>query len=301
MKARAEADVKSIPQSRPRAKALDYLDLTKPRIAVMVLFSAFAGYFMAAGSELDYALAVHMMIGTLLVAGGANAVNMVIERDRDALMKRTHDRPLPSGRMPVAEALGFGLILAVGGTIYLAIFTTLLAAALAAATFLLYTLVYTPLKPATSLNTAIGAAPGAIPPLIGWAAARGDLNLAALSIFAILYLWQFPHFFAIAWIYREDYARGGFKMLPVTDPTGESTARHILFQGLALICVSLLPSTMGLTGRFYFFSALALGLAFWAFGWVAALRRTEANARRLLLASVIYLPLLLIAMIADKQ
>lgn len=306
---KAPAEVKVLPQTESRvgvraagrARIADYVALTKPRISVTVLFTTLAGYYMASSAPLDFAKLIHALLGTALVAGGANVINQVIERDRDALMHRTLDRPIPAGRLSVAESLAFGLVLFAVGVIYLIALTTLMAGALAALTFLLYTLVYTPLKPATTMNTAIGAVPGALPPLIGWAAARGDINMAALSIFGVLYLWQIPHFLAIAWIYREDYARGGFKMLPVVDPSGSSTARHILFQGLALIIVSLLPTSLGLTGAVYFFSALALGLAFWGFGWIAAFRKSDANARRLFLVSVIYLMVLFTIMMIDKR
>lgn len=298
MKARVEA--KPLVEAQSRSKVLDYLELTKPRIAGMVLVTALAGYYMGAERPLDLLRVFHMLLGTACVAAGANGMNQVIERRHDALMARTGDRPLPAGRLSVAEAATFSAVFAAAGIIYLGFLTTPLAAILAAATFLLYVLVYTPMKRTTPLNTAIGAAPGALPPLIGWAAARGDVTIPALSIFAILYLWQIPHFLAIAWIYREDYERGGFKMLPVVDPSGSSTARQIVTQGLALICVSLLPTLFHLTGYLYFFSALALGIAFWGFGLLAASRRSIPNARRLVLASVIYLPILLIVMMLDK-
>lgn len=281
-------------------KLVDIIELTKPRIASLVMVTTLAGSYMASTGRMDLAVALHALVGTGLVAGGANALNEIIERRYDALMLRTAHRPLPAERLSVAEALGFALLISLGGVAYLAATTNLLAASLAAISLVLYVGVYTPLKRVTPFNTAVGAVPGALPPLIGWAAATGELTHAAWVLFAIIYLWQLPHFFAIAWIYREDYARGGFKMLPVVDPSGDSTVRQILTQGLALLVVSLLPTLLDMTGRTYFFCALALGIVFWALGWAVARRRTISSARRLVLASIIYLPLLLTAMMLDR-
>jgi protoheme IX farnesyltransferase len=231
------------------------------------------------------------VLGTALVAGGANALNMVIERDFDARMARTANRPLPSGRLEPREATLFGGVLAAGGVLVLLLGTTPLAALLATITFASYVFVYTPLKRRTTLNTHVGAIPGALPALIGWAAARGDLDGPAWVLFVFVYLWQIPHFLAIAWLYRDDYARGGYRMLPSADPEGIATGRQALLGAVALVPVSLLPSLAGLTGPLYFAGALLLGAWFVRRTLAFALARTPSGARQLLRASLVYLPL----------
>jgi heme o synthase len=298
MKVRAEAKPVDLIIARPRLA--DWIELTKPRIASMALLATLAGFYLASAGPLDYWLAFHTLAGTALVAAGASALNQLLERDRDLRMVRTQNRPLPAARISLPEAVSFSAITAVVGILWLALTTTPLATLLGLLTLVLYAFVYTPLKPLTTHNTLVGAVPGAMPPLIGWAAVTGSLSWGALAVFAILYVWQIPHFMAIAWLYREDYARGGFKMLPVLDPTGDRTARQVLFQSAILLGVSVMPTFLGLTGLLYLIGAVLLGLGFAAAGMLLAYRRTDADARVLLLASVIYLPLLLGLMVADK-
>lgn len=297
---KADADVRTTPLPAALLKAADYLELTKPRIAAMVLVTTLTGLYMGHTGTLEFSLVFHTLLGTGLVGMGASAINQVIERGLDAEMLRTRNRPLPAGRLTVNEAVTFSAAISILGTAYLFLTTNALATLVAAATLGLYAFVYTPLKRITTLNTIVGAVPGAMPPLIGWAAGSGSLPIPAWTLFLILFIWQIPHFMAIAWLYRADYARGGFKMLPVVDADGSRTAQQIVGQGIGLVGASLLPSLYGLTGRIYFFAALALGLAFCGFGIVAALKRTSPAARWLLLASVIYLPLLFAVMMLDK-
>ena len=271
-------------------KLASYVELTKPRVGVMVLMTVASGFWLGARGSSDPSRLLLTLLGTGLVAGGASAWNQYLERFRDARMRRTVGRPLPSSRLAPAEAVLFGGALGLLGTSMLALGVNAVAAGVAATTFLLYVFVYTPLKPRTTLNTAIGAVPGALPPMIGWSAATGQLGIEAWSLFLIVFLWQFPHFLAIAWIHREDYARAGHRMLPNVDPRGAMTGRQSVVYALALIPAGLLPATIGLAGPYYFAGALALGL----FYLVAAVRFwsdvSEASARRLLRASFLYLP-----------
>jgi protoheme IX farnesyltransferase len=265
-----------------------------------VLLTAAAGFYLGAAGGVHVALLVHTLIGTALVAAGTNAFNQLRERDRDALMHRTRRRPLPSGRMSPRTAAAFAATISGAGVVYLAAAVNWLTAALAALTLASYVLLYTPLKRTTSLNTLIGAVPGALPIVGGWTAAGGALGPAVLALFWILFLWQLPHFLALAWIYREDYRRGGFAMLAVEDEDGRRTAWMALLYALALVPVSLVPSLLGVTGSRYFFGALVLGVAYAAV--TAALTRatTTTRAWRVFLASVVYLPALLILMVFDK-
>lgn len=275
-----------------RRRLADYGELAKVRLSLLVIFVTAAGFCLGARGPVDILGLIHVLIGTSLVAFAANALNQVIERDHDRLMRRTADRPLPAGRISPAQATAFGFVLAAVGIAQLSTLTNLLAASLAAATFLLYLLIYTPLKRRTPLNTLIGAVPGAIPPMIGYAAAAGTLNVTAWILFAVLFLWQLPHFFAIAWLYREDYARGGYKMLSVVDPSGRAISRQtIAFTILLLVC-SLLPAWLGIVQQAYPFGASLLGgaLLFVAIRFVQD--RNRSSARVLLLASIAYLPLL---------
>jgi protoheme IX farnesyltransferase len=242
---------------------------------------------------------VHALIGTALASGGASALNQYMERDVDGLMKRTQDRPLPQGRLRPRDVLMYGTLVSIAGVVYLMLWVNLLTAGVAAFTILSYLLIYTPSKRVTWLSTLIGAVPGALPPVIGWAALRNDLGLEAWVLFAIVFLWQIPHFLAIAWMYRTDYARAGFPVLPVQDVHGGRTGRHITWNCVALLLVSLLPTLMGLTGKVYFVGALVIGLAFLAFGIATAVLRTNLSARRLLVASVIYHPILLALIVFD--
>jgi heme o synthase len=279
----------------------DLAELTKPRITLMVAITTAAGFLLAAqGTPLDLLRLAHTLIATALLSAGACALNQVVERDSDARMRRTASRPLPAGRLDPDTGLLWGVLLVVGGLVYLALSVNLLTALLGASTVALYVFAYTPLKRVSSLSTLVGAVPGAVPPVMGWTAVRDQLDPGAWALFAILFLWQLPHFLSIAWLYREDYARGGFPMLPVDDPGGRRTALQMLLYGGALVPVSLLPSPLGLVGMTYLAGALLLGLGYFAACVVFARRRSESAARRLLLASVAYLPALLAVMLVDR-
>jgi len=266
----------------------DYLELSKSRIVMMVLITTAAGYFFAA-PHVDWMLLINTLVGTALVAAGTNALNQYIERDHDAKMKRTRLRPLPDGRISPRAALLFSIAIAVIGTVYLALAVNWLTAALGAFTLTSYIFVYTPLKRVSTICTLIGAIPGAIPPLMGWTAATGSIRAGGWIIFAILFFWQLPHFMAISWMYRDDYARGGFAMLAVQDQDGQATARHAVFYSFALLTVSMLPPLFGLSTFVYLAGAIIAGaaLTFASFAFLAS--RTPARARRLFMASNIYL------------
>jgi len=277
-----------------------YLELTKPRVTALVVVTAGVGFGLAMTSATPFALLVSVLFGTALTAGGANALNQWSERQYDALMERTSRRPIPSGRMSGELARRVGWALCVGGVVFLAAQVNLVAAGLAAASAVTYLCVYTPLKRRTSLCTLAGAIPGALPPLIGWAGARARLDAEAWWLFAILFLWQLPHFLAIAVLYREDYQRAGFRMLPVTEPDGITTARHIFLYGLVLVPVSLMPALSGMATEWYFVAAFLASAAFLAVGSRAALVRSLPSMRRLFLASVLYLPLLMGCLALDR-
>ncbi|MEW6213166.1 MAG: heme o synthase, partial [Acidobacteriota bacterium] len=277
-----------------------YLELTKPRITLLVTLTAAAGFCLAS-PRVDYSELLRFSLGIILLSSGISTLNQYIERDLDSLMLRTRARPLPAGRLAPAEAFAFGLALSVIAIAYLAVTTNTLAALLGVLTFASYLLIYTPMKTRTTLSTSIGALPGAMPPLMGWVAARGRLGLEGWILFAILFLWQFPHFLAIAWMYRDDYARAGIRMLPVVEKEGRVTAQQILIYTLMLVPASLLPVAVGLAGRVYLAGALALGIVFLYFSVRAALVRTVLEARRLLLASVLYLPALFALMVLNSK
>jgi protoheme IX farnesyltransferase len=282
--------------STSRSRLADYVELTKPRIAVMVLFTVAVGGFMAGLSEGDGAALrlTHAVFATALIAAGASALNQFLERHSDALMQRTENRPLPSGRLHPAEVLAFGIALGLIGLVYMAVTVRQpLAVLLAALTFVSYVWLYTPLKRVTTLNTLIGAVPGAAPPLIGWAAVRGSLGREALVLFLILFLWQVPHFLAIAWIYRVDYARAGMRMLPVVDLNGGSTSKKMIGFCLALIGVSLIPAWLDEAGAVYLVGALGLGGYFLVSTLRFAGDKSVWQARRVMRTSLVYLPLLL--------
>lgn len=287
------------PAKRAQHELNLYLELSKARLASMVVFSTIAGYLLSARGSSRLDELIWTSIGTALAAFGANIFNQIIEADLDAKMERTRNRPLPSGRMSRPRALMYGWLSSIAGVVLLAVLLNLLTAGLALATILLYALVYTPMKTRTSANTLIGAVVGAVPPVIGWVAASGKIEIGALILFGILFTWQVPHFLALAWMYREDYARGGFKMLPAVDGIGRFTARTALVYALALQPLNLLIYAEGLSGMAFLIIAQILGLAF----AVAALPfyrdRTRLTARRLFLASIIYLPLLLISMVGN--
>lgn len=282
-----------VPAAIAPSRASDFMTLTKPGITVMVAITAAVGYYVAASAAIDWKTLLHLVGGTLLSSAGAAALNMLVERKLDAKMDRTKARPLAAGRMAPLEAAVFGAVLSAAGLAWLALGANLLTSALSAATMVSYLALYTPLKPRSSVCTLVGAIPGALPPVMGWAAARGSLEMGAWILFLILFFWQLPHFLALAWMYREDYARAGFPMLPVEEPTGASTGRQVVLQTLALLVVSLLPAGFGIAGEGYLVAALALGAGFLGFGVAFAAQRTRERASRLFLASIAYLPLLL--------
>ena len=265
----------------------------------MVLTAA-AGFYLGSGARVDLGLLVHTLLGTALVAGGTNAFNQLRERDVDGRMQRTRGRPLPSGRVTPGAAAAFAGVISLAGVGYLALAVNLLTAGLAALTLTSYVLLYTPLKRKTSLNTLIGAVPGALPIVGGWTAAGGELGAAVAALFWILFLWQLPHFLALAWIYREDYRRGGLAMLSVEDPDGRHTGRMALLYAMALLPVSLLPTLLGVTGPLYFFGALVLGLAYAVVAAVMIRAATTPRAWRVFFVSIVYLPALLTLMVLDK-
>lgn len=282
-----------------KGRASAYLELTKPRIVLMELITVGVGYMLGARGGAELTTLASALLGTAMVAGGAGALNQYAERDRDALMRRTSRRPLPSGRLRPIQAAIFGATLGAIGTLILILGAGWLSAATAAAAFVLYVYVYTPMKPLTTLNTAAGAIPGALPPLIGWTAATGRLGVEGWVLFLIVFLWQFPHFLAIAWMCREDYERGGMKMLPGVDPTGDMTGRQATLHALVLVPVGLSPALIGLAGPWYFLGALALGLYYLAESARFWSDVSHASARRLLLASVLYLPAILLLLVLN--
>jgi heme o synthase len=279
-----------------------FMELTKPGIVRMVLVTAATGFFMASalGHPLDMWLLLHTLIGVGLAAAGACGLNEYTEWEADGRMKRTEDRPVPSGRMRPRTALYFSTALVFAGLAWLQLLVGSLTMALVALTVVTYVLIYTPMKRYTWTATLVGAVPGALPILAGWTAGGGGLTRPGLALFAILFLWQMPHFYALAWIYREDYRRGGFRMLTTMDPDGSRTAFQIVLFGVLLLPVSLLPSVLGLTGALYFSAALVLGLGFLGLGVAMAMQRDHRHATRLFLGSVAYLPLLLLVMVVDR-
>jgi len=289
----------AVPDTRRRVYG-DFLALTKPRVNLLVLITTLIGFHLGTFGPIDIVLLVHTVMGTALVAGAAAALNQVLECDSDRLMRRTRARPLPAGRLGMRQASWFAMVLAMVGLVQLALGANPLAALVAFATIASYALVYTPLKSRTSLATVIGAVPGALPPMIGWAAATGGLSIEAWVLFAIVFFWQMPHVLAISWMYREDYERGGIRVLPVEEPDGASTSRQTVSYAAVLVPVTLLPTVVGLTGGVYVVGALVLGLGILALAIAFARDRTAAHARRLFFASLLYLPVLWVLMLADR-
>ncbi len=279
----------------------DYFELTKPRITWLILMSTAVGCYFGARAGWSWAVLVHALIGTGLMASGTAALNQWYERVADAKMRRTWARPIPSGRIAPRRAFWFGVALSVAGFLELWFGANWLAAALGLFTLLSYLLVYTPLKSRTPHSTTLGAIPGAMPPLMGYAAMHGALTAEAWVLYAILFLWQFPHFLAIAWMYRDDYARGGIRMLPVVEPDGESTARAIVICAVLLVPVSLAPTALAMTGTWYLAGATLLGVWFVVSGARVWTGRSVAQARKVLLASVAYLPALYALMVLDRR
>jgi heme o synthase len=277
-----------------------YVVLTKPDVTFLVVITTVAGFYLGSRGPLDWALLFHTLGGTLLVACGTAALNQYVEREMDALMRRTASRPLPTGQLQPREVLLFGSLAIVLGAVWLALAVNRLSALVALATSVLYLGLYTPLKTRTTLSTAVGAIPGALPPLIGWAAARGSLSLGGWVLFAILFIWQFPHFMAIAWMYREDYARAGIRMLPVVDRKGDATFRQIVCTSAILVWVSALPAVIGMAGKAYFWGALVLGMLLLQVGLWANRSRTNVRAKWLMHATVAHIPLLLLWLVLDK-
>jgi protoheme IX farnesyltransferase len=277
-----------------------FSELVKARLTVLVLLTTLVGFYVGALGRLDLMLLLHTMVGTALLASGASALNQLMEREYDARMQRTEDRPLPSGRMQPLTVLILGGVCGGVGLIYLALSVNLLTSLLGAITLASYLFIYTPLKRVTTLNTIVGAVPGALPPLMGWVAARNEISIGGWALFAILFFWQLPHFLAIAWIYRDQYARAGFVMLPVVDPDGTRTGRQAVSHTLGLLPVSLGPFLLHLAGPVYLFGALILGLVFLWFAVQFSRHLTIPRARQLFFVSIMYLPLLLGLMVFDK-
>jgi heme o synthase len=285
-----KTDVLALPAVRTRPA--DFLTLAKPRLNFLVVLTTAGGYYLGSPDVVSLPALIWTVAGTALVAGAAAALNQVYERDIDALMDRTRLRPLPDGRLQPAEGRRFAFGIGSLGLVMLAAGANVLAAAVALATIASYVLIYTPLKRRTPLATVVGAVPGALPPMIGWAAAQGNLSLGAWVLFGIVFFWQMPHFLAIGWIYRDQYERAGIPLLPVVEPDGRSTARQVLLYGAALLPVSLMPGFIGLAGQAYVIGAFLLGVAFLTLAARFAFNRQVRNARLLFFASIVYLPLI---------
>ena len=282
------------------SRAVDYLTLVKPRLNLLVLITTLTGLYLASPAGVAQAVLLHTLVGTALVAGGAAALNQAWERETDSLMRRTRTRPLPAGRMRVAEGAWFGGVLATAGLLELALAVNVVCASVAALTLASYVFVYTPLKRRTSLSTLVGAIPGALPPVIGWTAATGTVTLPAIVLFGIVFFWQMPHFLAIAWLHRDDYAAARIPLLPVLEPDGRRTGQQALIYALALWPVSLMPALVGLAEAPYVIVASVLGLVFIAHSALFARDRSIQSARRLFFFSITYLPLLWVALVVDR-
>lgn len=292
--------VQTLNLTRSWQRTGDFVELTKPRVVLMILLTTLVGFYLGSKGSMDSSLLIHTLIGTALAAGGTLALNQFLESETDALMQRTRHRPIPTGRINAGEALAFGTVITCAGLLYLILATRLESAAVTLTIVVTYLFLYTPLKQKTSLCSIVGAIPGSLPPVIGWAAAGSGLEPGAWILFAILFFWQIPHSLAIGKVYRNDYARAGIRLLPVIDPDGLSTERHIVSHSIALMTVACLPTLVGLTGRLYFAGALILGIAFLGCGLSMMLKRSPSDARRLLWASLVYLPALFFIMALDK-
>ena len=276
-----------------------YLELTKPRILTLVLVTTVLGFYLGGEGISSLPLLIFLLLGVALVSGGSSALNHYLEREFDSKMQRTKNRPIPNGTIPPNYALNFGITLTLSGIFLLYVKVNILTAFLSLLTSFLYIMVYTPMKRSSWLNTTVGAIPGAIPPLGGWAAATGGLSFEAGILFLILFIWQHPHFYAIAWMMREDYRRGGFKMLPVTEPDGRRMFNHVLWFSFALIPVSLIPTVIGMSGSIYFTGVLIAGIILFMISQRFARSRSLEDAKKLLRATVVYLPVLLFLIIID--
>jgi heme o synthase len=299
-------DTATVELAAPKALSLRgrlsaFAELTKPRIAFMLVLSAAAGFYMGTGGAFDVVLFVNAMVGIALLAFGVATLNQFVERRSDAFMERTAGRPLPTGKVTGTEALVFGVLQCLIAELYLLFLVNPITALLGVTVIVGYVLMYTPLKPLTSASTAIGAVPGAMPPLMGWTSASNEITLGAWILFVFLFLWQFPHFFAIAWMYKDQYANAGIKMLPVVDPDGRITARQIVMFSIMMFAVSLAPFFFGLTGGVFPIVTGLLGVWFMWHSVRAAKAKNPEMARKLLMATVIYLPLVFLAMVLDKR
>lgn len=298
---RVASEISSTPSLGMRERIAAFSELTKPRIAVLLVLTSAAGFYLGSGPQFDTVLFIHAMIAISLLAFGVATLNQYVERAIDPLMDRTAVRPLPTGRVTPAEALVFGIVLCAAAEAYLLIAVNPLTAFLGLIVIVGYVFVYTPLKTRTSVSTALGAIPGALPPLMGWTAAAGEISIVAWSLFAMQFLWQFPHFLAIAWMYRDQYAKAGILMLPVVEPSGSITMRQIVLFSIMLVPVSLAPYFFGKAGLTFLVGAAVLGIGMLLVSVLTAISRTDAAARRLLLASVIYLPILFLLLVFDKR
>ncbi len=283
-----------------RSRLVDYLILTKPELTFLSVVTALTGHFLGAEGSIHASLLLHTLFGTALVGGGAGALNQYMEREYDALMRRTENRPVPSGRVQPYEALLFGLVLSIAGIAELALFTNPLTGFLASVTLVSYIFLYTPLKRITPLSTLVGAFPGALPPVMGWAAARNEVNPEAVALFAILFVWQIPHFLSLAWMYRKDYARAGYRLLTVVEPEGSMAARQILAYTALLVPLAVIPWTIGMFGALYLVLALLLSLAFLVVSLHLVRNRSNAAAKQVFAGSLIYLPALMAIMVIDR-
>jgi protoheme IX farnesyltransferase len=283
-----------------RLRVLDYLTLTKPELTMLSVVTALAGCYLASAEGVPLVPMLHVLVGTILVGGGAGALNQFLEREFDGQMRRTENRPIPAGRIHPMEGLLFGILLAAGGVLYLTATTNMLTGFLAALTLTSYLFLYTPLKRITPAATLVGGIPGALPPVMGWTAVSNEISLAAVALFAILFCWQMPHFLSLAWMYKKDYMRAGYKVLAATDAGGLRTSQQILLYCAALIPASLSLAIIGTAGSLYGISAVVLGIVFLVYGLHLYHARTNNAARRVFFASLIYLPVLLLFMALDK-
>jgi len=299
--AEAVLDEGAEPVAPRRGSMRDYFQLTKARMALFSALIAAGGYYVAALGPISWAMLLHVCVGTILVCAGAFSLNMYLERDLDVLMHRTQKRPLPSGRIEPSRAIAVGIFFSVVGLAYLGYFCNLLTAAVGAVAAGSYVAIYTPMKRLTNLNTIVGAFPGALPPVIGWTAARGELSFGAGLLFAILFMWQLPHFLALAWMYKDDYARAGMPMITTMDERGGFTARQMVIYAAAYLLVCLMPTRAGLAGELYFWGALVSGLAFLGLCVRWAIPRDRKGAVHVFLASLVHLPLIFLLLVVDKS
>jgi len=297
---KAAAEILSGAASAEKSWTAVFADLVKARLTTLVLLTTLVGFYLGWQGPMDFGLMFHTLSGTALVAAGAAALNQLLEREYDAKMSRTAGRPLPSGRLQPVTVMLFGGVCAVTGLAYLAVLVNPLTSVIGAVTLVSYLFIYTPLKRVTWLNTAVGAIPGGLPPLMGWAAARGELTGGGWALFAILACWQLPHFYAIAWIYRDEYAKAGFQMLPNVDPDGSRTSQHVVTHTLGLLLISLCPYLFHLAGPVYLTGAVVLGTGFFWCALRFARELSMGRARQLFFASIVYLPLLLALLVGDK-